>query len=255
MPSPFPGMNPYFERTDLWLDFHTEFLSALRRLLAPQVGPKYFVQLEEHIYIHDLPPEPRQRLGTADLSLVQRGGGDLANAALGLLDAPAEVWLPEQDVEKVPFLEVRDRQGRELVTAIELLSPSNKQSGEDREQYLEKRRKLLYSPAHLIEIDLLRGWTPMYQEGRLQCDYSVMLSRAEKRPTADFWPIRLRDRLPVIPIPLRPPDAAAQVDLQEVLHRAYDGPGYEHFIYRGEPEPSLSANDAAWARQLAPAGA
>ena len=45
MPSPFPGMNPYFEQTDHWLDFHTEFLSALRRLLAPQVGPKYIVQL------------------------------------------------------------------------------------------------------------------------------------------------------------------------------------------------------------------
>jgi Protein of unknown function (DUF4058) len=59
MPSPFPGMNPFFEQTVHWLDSHTEFLSALRRLLAPQVGPKYIVQLEEHIYIHDLPPEPR----------------------------------------------------------------------------------------------------------------------------------------------------------------------------------------------------
>ena len=63
MPSPFPGMNPYFEQAAHWLDFHSEFLSALRRLLAPQVAPKYIVQLEEHIYIHDLPPEPRQRLG------------------------------------------------------------------------------------------------------------------------------------------------------------------------------------------------
>ncbi len=88
MPSPFPGMNPYFEQTDHWLDFHTEFLSALRRALAPQVGPKYIVQLEEHIYIHDLPPEPRQRLGTADLSLVQREGGQLGRAALGILEAP-----------------------------------------------------------------------------------------------------------------------------------------------------------------------
>jgi len=195
-------MNPYFEQTAHWLDFHTEFLSALRRLLAPQVGPKYIVQLEEHI-------------------------------------------------EEVPFLEVRDRQGRELVTVIELLSPSNKRSGDDREQYLTKRRELVRSPAHLVEIDLLRGWTPMPQEGRPECDYSVMVSRAEKRLAAGFWPIRLRDRLPVIPVPLRSPDVAARVDLQEVLHRAYDGPGYEHFIYSGEPEPPLSPDDAAWARQLA----
>ena len=191
MLSPFPGMNPYFEQAAHWLDFHSEFLSALRRLLAPQVAPKYIVQLEAHIYIHGVPTQ---------LSLLK------------------------QDVEKVPFLEVRDRQGRELVTAIELLSPSNKRSGEDREQYLAKRRELLRSPAHLVEIDLLRGWTPMPQEGRPECDYSVMVSRAEKRRAADFWPIRLRDRLPVIPIPLRPPDAAARVDLQEALHRAMTGP-------------------------------
>ncbi|MGP0063657.1 MAG: DUF4058 family protein [Isosphaeraceae bacterium] len=252
MPSPFPGMNPYFEQRDHWLDFHTEFLSALRRLLAPQVGPKYIVQLEEHLYIHDLPPQPRHRLGSADLSLVE-AGGELAQPAIGLLEAPAEVWLPEQDVEKVPFLEVRDRQGRELVTAIELLSPSNKRAGDDREPYLAKRRELLRSPAHLVEIDLLRGWSPMPQEGRPECDYSVMVSRAEKRRAADFWPVRLRERLPIIPIPLRSPDTAPRVDLQEVLHRAYDGPGYEHFIYNGEPEPSLSAADAAWARQFVPA--
>jgi hypothetical protein len=248
-------MNPYFEQTDHWLDFLTEFLSAIRRLLAPRVGPKYIVQLEEHIYIHDLPPEPRQRLGTADLSLVERDGGHLGQAALGILEAPAEVWLPEQDVEKVPFLEVRDRQGRDLVTVIELLSLSNKRAGDDREQYLAKRRELVRSAAHLVEIDLLRGWTPMPQERRPACDYSVMVSRAEKRRAAGFWPIHLRDRLPVIPIPLRCPDAAAGVDLQEALHRAYDGPGYEHFIYRGEPEPNLSAKDAAWARQFIPVGA
>jgi hypothetical protein len=248
-------MNPYFEQPDLWLDFHTEFLSALRRLLAPQVGPKYIVQLEEHIYIHDLPPEPRHRVGRADLSLVQPGGGELTRPALGLLEAPAEVWLPEQDFEKAPFLEIRDRQGRDLVTVIELLSPSNKRPGDDREKYLAKRRELLRSPAHLVEIDLLRGWAPMPGEGRPECDYSVMVSRAEKRLAADFWPIRLRDRLPVIPIPLRPDDTAARVDLQDVLHRTYDGPGYENFIYSGEPEPSLSANDADWARQCIPARA
>jgi hypothetical protein len=252
MPSPFPGMNPYFEQTAHWLDFHTEFLSAFRRLLAPQVGPAYIVQLEEHIYIHDLPPDARQRVGTADLSLARTPGGAPAQAALGLLEAPAEVWLPEQDVEKAPFLEVRDRAGRELVTVIELLSPSNKRSGDDREQYLAKRRELLWSPAHLVEIDLLRGWTPMPQERRPECDYSVMVSRAEKRRAADFWPILLRERLPIIPIPLRPPDKAAPVDLQDVLHRAYDGPGYEHFIYSGDPEPSLSAHDAAWAREFLP---
>lgn len=250
MPSPFPGMNPYFEQAAYWLDFHTEFLSALRRLLAPQVAPKYIVQLEEHVYIHDLPPEPRRRLGNADLSLARPAGAEKPRIGAALLEAPAEVWLPEQDVEEVPYIEVRDRQGRELVTVIELLSPSNKRAGEDREQYLAKRRELLRTSTHLVEIDLLRGWAPMPQEGRPECDYSVMISRAERRSPAGCWPIKLRDPLPVIPIPLRPPDDAVPVDLQEALHRAYDGPGYEHFIYSGIPDPPLLAEDAAWARQI-----
>jgi hypothetical protein len=198
-------MNPYFEQSAHWLDFQTEFLLALRRLLAPQVAPKYIVRLEES---------------------------------------------PQQELEETPFLEVRDRSGRELVSVIELHSPSNKRAGDDREQYLTKRRELIRSAAHLVEIDLLRGWTPMPQAGRPECDYSVMVSLAEKRPAADFWPVKLRERLPVIPIPLRAPDTAPQVDLQAALHRAYDGPGYEHFIYSGEPEPPLSADDADWARQL-----
>ena len=174
---------------------------------------------------------------------------------VALLEAPAEAWLPEQDLEEVRYLEVRDRLGRDLVAVIELLSPSNKRAGEDREQHLAKRRERLRTPTHLVEIDLLRGWTPMPQEGRPECDYSVMVSRAEKRLAADFWPIMLRDRLPVIPIPLRSPDGPIPVDLQEVLDRAYDGPGYEHFIYGGSPEPDLSPEDAIWARQFLPARA
>src|SRR3954451_20521333 len=117
MPSPFPGMNPYFEQAAHWQDFHTEFLTALRRHLAPQIGPKYIVQLEEHVYIHDLPPEPRRLLGRADLS-VARPEAAPGQAAVGVIEAPAEVQLPAQDIERVPFLEVRDRQGRELVTVI-----------------------------------------------------------------------------------------------------------------------------------------
>ncbi len=129
------------------------------------------------------------------------------------------------------------------------MSPSNKRASDAREQYLAMRRERLAGPAHLAEIDLPRGWPPMPQEGRPPRDDSVMISRVEKRRLADFRPIPLRDRLPTIPIPLRAPDAAVGVDLREALHRAYDGPGYEHFIHRGQPEPALSPEQAAWANQ------
>ena len=123
----FPGMNPYFEQAASWQDFHTEFLSACAGSW-PQVAPNYIVQLEEHVYIHDLPPEPRRSVGRADLSRDPGRGrepADKGSACSRARRGPP----PDQDVEHVPYLEIRDRRGRELVTVIELLSPSNKRSG------------------------------------------------------------------------------------------------------------------------------
>jgi hypothetical protein len=46
-------------------------------------------------------------------------------------------------------IEIRDVAHRELMTAIEILSPTNK-CGEGYREYLDKRRRLLCSMAHLI---------------------------------------------------------------------------------------------------------
>jgi hypothetical protein len=251
MPSPFPGMNPYLEQDALWQDFHLRFLPALSARLVPQVVPKYIVMLEEHLYVHEPPPEPRHLIGRADLS-VARTEAPAGAPALGVAEAPALVQLLAEDVERVPFLEIRDRRDRDLVTVVELLSPSNKRSGPDRDQYLARRRERRENRAHLVEIDLLRGGRAMPLLVRPACAYSVLVSRVEERPEAGFWPIGLRMPLPTISIPLRPPDQGAVINLQEVLHRVYDEAGYEHFIYDGMPDPPLSAEDAAWAQQFVP---
>jgi hypothetical protein len=82
-----------------------------------------------------------------------------------------------------------------------------------------------------------------------QCDYYVMVSRCEERPRVDLWPIRLRERLPQIPIPLRHDDPDASVDLQPLLDAVYDAAGYEDYIYRGTPQPPLHPEDATWAQE------
>jgi hypothetical protein len=58
--------------------------------------------------------------------------------------------------------------------------------------------------------------------------------------------------LPDIPIPLRPADEEARLDLQDLLHRIYDASGYEDYIYGGIPEPALAPDEASWARQSLP---
>ena len=253
MPSPFPGMNPYLEQDDAWHDFHQQFIPLVGQMIVPQVRPNYIVKVEEHLFIHERSATERDFLGRADVS-VARGDVSLpARQGTQVLEAPVHGRIPVAvDVERLSFLEIRDRRDRHLVTVVELLSPSNKRQGPDREQYLAKRRQLLASAVHLVEIDLLRGGPRMPVEGLPDCDYCIVVSRVEKRPDVGIWPVRLRERLPVIPIPLRAPDADARLDLQEALNRLYDAAGYEDYIYEGMPQPPLHPEDAAWVRQFRP---
>lgn len=169
---------------------------------------------------------------------------------MGVIEAPAHVWLPAVDIEGESFIEIRDRRSRALVGVVELLSPANKRPRPDRAQYLAKRGKILKGQAHLVEIDLLRAGEPMPSEDRPACAYSVAVSRNDERPRAGFWPIGLRDPLPVVPIPLRPPHPDARLDLQALLHRIHDAAGYAYYLYEGAPSPALAPEDAEWARGL-----
>ena len=111
----------------------------------------------------------------------------------------------------------------ELVTAIEILSPVNKQRRhEARAEYLRKRRELLRSAAHLIEIDLLRaGLRPPLDAPVPPAPYYITLSREERRPCVDVWPIQLADTLPTIPVPLAEPDPDVLLDLSAAVAAVY----------------------------------
>jgi hypothetical protein len=247
-------MNPYLEQEEVWHDFHERFCPHVAALLTVQVRPHYIVKIDEHIYIHELPAESRRLVGRSDVGVARSSGVPGPSAAGTMLEeAPAQVSLPAVDIERVCYVEIRDRKDRQLITVIELLSPSNKQRGPDRDQYLAKRAQLLASPVHFVELDLLRGGPRLPLEGLPACDYYAMVSRAEKRPRADLWPLGLRDCLPAIPVPLNEPHPSAWLDLRTALDHVYDAAGYEDYVYLGEPQPGLSAEDAEWAKQFVPA--
>lgn len=48
---PFPGMNPYLERPDLWPDVHNRLITIMANSLTPQVRPRYYVAIEERVYL------------------------------------------------------------------------------------------------------------------------------------------------------------------------------------------------------------
>ncbi len=252
MPSPFPGMNPYLEKADLWNDFHNRYIAALAEALTGPLSPRYYVKIEEYLYIHDLPAEERQYFGRSDLPVHPVSGTTPAVAAMLTMPAPSVIGLPPAvDIERVPYLEVRDRGSHSVVTVIELLSPSNKYAGDDRESFLTKRREALASEANYVEIDLLRGGPRLPWPGLPKYDYYALVRRVTDWHRLNIWTIQLREKLPTIPIPLRTDEPEPAVDLQATLHRVYDAAGYALHIYERLPEPQFAPDDAAWAAELA----
>jgi hypothetical protein len=153
------------------------------------------------------------------------------------------------DEQRLFAAEVVETGAMRLVTAIEILSPVHKQPGmEVHHEYLRKRRELLRSSAHLIEIDLFRaGRRPPLERPVQPAPYYVVLSREERRPYVDVWPIQLADSLPTIPIPLLEPDPDAALDLGAVVAAVYERGGYATLIdYSRPPPPPLTDSEAAW---------
>src|SRR5437763_10512089 len=145
MPSPFPGMKPYLERPSVWNDFHLTLIPVLRELLLPQVRPAYYIRLDEHLYIHEPNGDDRRLAGRGDLNVTRAPAGGALEPATAVIDAPFRGRVPVPDYERHPYLEVRDRDSEEVVAVIELLSPSNKTLGKDRDHYLAKRDEILWS--------------------------------------------------------------------------------------------------------------
>jgi len=245
-------MNPYLEQESVWQDFHSTYIPTLRELLNASVAPNYFVKVEEYVFIHELPADQRRPIGRADVAVGSRHPSVGDTGQVKVHPAPFRTFLPAMATEKEPhtFLSVRDRDSQSIVTVIELLSPSNKNPGADRNDYLRKRGEFFASGVHVVEIDLLRGGPRLPFDEVPPCDYLIAVSRAQDRPQVDIYPIQLREPLPQVPIPLRPSDRDATLDLQAALHRVYDAAGYANFIYRGKPQPPLSPPDAEWSRQF-----
>jgi len=251
-------MNPYFEQAGIWRGVHGLLLGQLTFVLTPQVSPRSFVEYEESLFIDENQMLEKQQLfAVADLAVSEpkskrrpvRGGG--GTALLEAPPAPFTATLPMHIQGKHHWLTIRDSKTRKIITVIEVLSPTNKRPGADRERYLAKRRRILGSKAHLVEIDLLRGGTRMpLGNAPPPSDYLLLVSRRKERPQVGLWPFGLRDPIPMFPLPLGPGEPEPMIDLRPVLDHVYDGAAYRYRLYDDQPDPPLSPEDAAWAAGL-----
>lgn len=253
MPSPFPGMNPFLENDSVWQDFHQAYCLTMREWLVPKLAPYYYAKVNEHLYVHVANGDARRFLGRADVGVTSPGVSAAELPSVAVLEAPVEASVPStQDIERSAYIEIRNKDDHDLVTVIELLGPTNKKLGDDRDQFLAKRRQIMASPVNYVEIDLLRGGPRLPIDDLPDCDYCIMVSRPQRRPRVGVWPLKLRDRLPEISIPVLQTHDEPRIDLQLLLHRVYEAAGYEGYIYRWVPQPRLHPQDAEWARQFVP---
>jgi hypothetical protein len=255
MSSPFPGMDPFLENPGLWPDVHNSLIFVGRELLTQQLRPRYYVRIEERIYVSS-EEDPGREILVPDLRIAERlapfhGKATQPAAALQVAEPENLVTLLDDEFHE-PYLEVCDAQDRAVVAVIEVLSPSNKVPGSDgRASYQSKRAEILKSPSHWVEIDLLRKGSPTVPRIAGPYDYIVHASRAGERPKGLVWRILLSQRLPTINIPLKGEEKPAALDLQKALDLAYDRSGYEGMIdYRELPKVSLTEKQEAWADAL-----
>lgn len=259
MRSPFPGMDPYIEVSHLWEDFHNCLIADIQRTLSEILPDRYVVRTGERSYVAlaQVDDEPVKRHFLPDVAVASSRGStrrprkstDSGNGA-GVQVAPGAVLmqaLVKADYREA-FLEIRQVDpDHKLVTGIEVLSPSNKSPGSKGWRlYYRKRQAYLGGYANLVEIDLLRHGQRMPMM-RPWPDSPYYLLTSYKKRRCFVWPAYFTEPLPLLTVPLAPPDPDITLALQPLADAIYARSRYARDIdYRQPLSPPLSADEQAW---------
>jgi hypothetical protein len=249
-------MDPYLESPTIWPDVHHELLSDIRAALNAHLRPRYVARVELRVYISDEDDPGRSALVPdvrVETSPRRKGAKNLKSEPALLSTEPLIIpTLMDEEVEEA-FLKIIHVESESLVTIIEVLSPTNKIRGSrGRAAFMSKRHEIMNTEIHWVEIDLLRDGVPTVTEPPLRpSDYRILVSRADQRTRTRFWPVSVRQPLPIIQIPLRGKDAESPLDLGAVFRTGYERAAYEASVdYRKAPQPPLQGEDAKWAKEL-----
>lgn len=258
-PGPFPGMDPWLESR--WAGVHHLLISFIQRQLNPQLRAIGLVaRIDERVYVEST--EGWSRVVRPDVHVVRspvapKAGGVSTDGGVALLDEPYVIALPSES-PTVDFVEIVDAADQsKVITAIEVLSPTNKIDPRARREYRSKRDAYHAAGVNTVEVDLLRDGDPLTDvtldrvPANLRAPYAVWVYRAygPRGPQMEYYPAALRSPLPRFAVPLRETDADARLDLQAALDAAYDQGSYDLTDYNHPPAPPLGEEDAVWAAE------
>jgi len=253
----FPGMDPYLEDPVGWPSIHSRLMVYLADQLQSSLGDRYIADVQERVYV-----EGPDRSIVPDVGLRQptptpapAPGGQLATLEA---DAPDVEEVPELEIHETFIAIVDPKSGNEVVTVIEVVSPTNKYAGPGREMYIKKQTEIRQSKTHLIEIDLLRAGphvlaVPEWLARRHgHYHYLTSVNRAvETRRRFELYRRTLRQQLPRLRVPLASGDGDTVLDLQAALIQLYEAGRYRRRLKYDQPcVPPLSGEDRTWADQL-----
>lgn len=250
--SPFPGMDPYLEARHLWKGLHTQLIGELStHQLPPLLAPSYYVDAEPSLQIRaerDMYPDIQIVAQTTPAHTAPAG------ARLAIAEPTATIvtaWPEEDEEDEESALYIREAQTEQLVTGIEILSYSNKTVGaEKRARYLAKRRELLASGIHLVEVDLLRGGRRVAAALPDQ-PYHIIVSRADAYPQSQVWSFGFNDEIPAAAVPLFSPDEQVPLPLQIALQTIYQARRFRQRLdYHRDPEGPLTRQDKATIKEI-----
>ncbi|MBN3879515.1 MULTISPECIES: DUF4058 family protein [unclassified Nostoc] len=246
---PFPGMNLYLENTVFWSEVNHRLITAIADNIEQNIPPQYRVAIEQRTYLSD--DSDSVLVATPDVSVFSQRKLPQQYSSTTTQTETSEgitvmIPLPEHITEN--YLEIREVSTGFVVTSIEILLPKNKRPGEDRKAYQLKRKQVLASLSHLVEIDLLRTGKPMSILGKIPVtNYQIIVSRSETRPQAKLYGFSIRETIPIFPLPLQSEDTETIVDLQSLLYGIYNrGRYYLAIDCNQEPVPPLKSEDAVW---------
>lgn len=260
--SPFPGMDPYLEAS--WRDVHTSLVTYSRDALQPRLPAGLRARVESRVSIEN--PFGADRGVAPDVVVYERPGrrpsrqatdvgGGVAVAEEVAVAAPLVVLIPDHEVIEY-WVEVVDLQsGGRVITTIEFLSVTNKK-GKGSDLFRQKQGELMIGGVNLVEIDLLRDGRRVLSlaedviPASHRTTYQACAWRAIRSKAFEIYRIPLRERLPVLPIPLRPGEPDARLDLQALIAQCYASGAYDDLDYSKPPVPPLEGEDAAWAEGL-----
>ncbi len=254
MKNPFPGMNPWLQ--DYWRDVHASLLVYARNALNGALPAGLRARVDERLEVESAVTDEPGRAYLPDVAVTADWDRSAFPATAATLEVarPVIVTVTRKVARRLEIV----KSDEHIVTVLEVLSPSNRRGAYAVEAWCRKRDDYLDAGFHAVEVDLIRagvwvlpGDCPPRRVPETSVAYHVCVTRQPFTQQHEFYVAPLRERLPVIRVPLRRGDPDIALDLQALIDQCYADGRYGEFLrYDQPPHPPLPEAEAAWAREI-----